>query len=176
MIKKFRQRVILQGWRRYLNIDSGHMVMLLKARKYHAQALGSKALLSIYMYTLKQNKARDFRRKNVYKKFFKKIWMPQFEKSKALRLVVKMIAKKADEWERTRYQREFTYLMNAFEIWKVKLEERRDLIKQYNALTHYRGHLLIKHFNYWKSKLIIRRGLEIMHRLVLGRACAPSFE
>ncbi len=65
--------------------------------------------------------------------------MPKFEKSKALRLVLKKVTKKALEWERSRYQREFKYLLNAFEIWKQKLEEKQNLIKKYNALSHYRN-------------------------------------
>ena len=128
------------------------------------------------MYTLKQNKAKDFLRKSVFRKFFKSKWMSQYEKSKTLRMVLKKVIKKDQEWKRTRYQREFTYLMNAFDQWKLRLEERRDLIKQYNALTHYRGHLIIKYFNEWKSRLRVKRGLDIMHNLMVGRTYAPSFD
>lgn len=102
--------------------------------------------------------------------------MLQYEKSKTLRMVVKKMMKKDQEWERTRYQREFTYLMNAFDQWKLRLEERRDLVKQYNALTHYRGHLIIKYFNYWKSRLRVKRGMDMIYGLVIGHTYAPSFD
>ena len=128
------------------------------------------------MYTLKQNKAKDFLRKSVFRKFFKSKWMSQYEKSKTLRMVLKKVIKKDQEWKRTRYQREFTYLMNAFDQWKLRLEERRDLIKQYNALTHYRGHLIIKYFSEWKSRLRVKRGLDIMYNLMVGHTYAPSFD
>ena len=79
------------------------MVLILKARRFHQQALSSKALLSIYMYALKQNKARDFLQKNVFRKFFKQKWLPQYERVKALRVLMKKMVKKEQEWDRTRY-------------------------------------------------------------------------
>lgn len=81
-------------------------------------------MLSLYTYTLKEAKVSAFRRRIVYLKFFKRIWMPKAEKSKALRHILKKMNKKDIEWERTRYQREFNYMLKAFEIWKIKVEEK----------------------------------------------------
>ena len=101
-------------WVDFMNIQGDFLVMTLKAQKYHQQALSSKALLSLYTYYLKEAKVTAFKRRSVFLKFFKRKWAPKFERSKALRHALKRVGKKALEWERTRYQREFNYLMHAF--------------------------------------------------------------
>ncbi len=67
------------------------------------------------------------------------------------------------EWERTRYQREYNNMMNSFKLWKSKAEEKRELVRYYNALNHYRGTLLIKHFNIWKKLLNVKKGALILY-------------
>jgi hypothetical protein len=56
LAKKFRQRQYLRGWMRYMNFEGDFLLMSLKAKRYHQQALSSKALLSLYSHTLKQHK------------------------------------------------------------------------------------------------------------------------
>ena len=65
--------------------------------------------------------------------------------------LIKKLGKMETEWERTKYQREYNNMMDSFKLWKSKAEEKRELVRYYNALNHYRGTLLIKHFNFWKK-------------------------
>jgi hypothetical protein len=50
------------------------------------------------------------------------------------------------------------------------------LIKKYNAVTHYRTQLLIKSFNFWKNKIRIQHGLDLLWCSVLARSYAPAFD
>jgi hypothetical protein len=53
-------------------------------------------------------------------------------------------------------------MMDSFKLWKLKAEEKRELVRYYNALNHYRGTLLIKHFNIWKKLLNVKKGALIL--------------
>jgi hypothetical protein len=53
-------------------------------------------------------------------------------------------------------------MMDSFKLWKLKAEEKRELVRYYNALNHYRGTLLIKHFNIWKKLLNVKKGAFIL--------------
>ena len=50
------------------------------------------------------------------------------------------------------------------------------MIKKYNAVTHYRTQLLIKSFNFWKNKIRIQHGLDLLWCSVLARSYAPAFD
>ena len=80
--------------------------------------------------------------------------------------IVKKIGIMEIEWERTKYQREYNNMMDSFKLWKSKAEEKKDLIRYYNALNHYRGTLLIKHFNVWKKKLNVKKACFILNRKI----------
>ena len=127
VVKKFRQKIVMGRWMTFMNFQGDYLVMILKARKYHHQALTSKALLSLYTHTIKQSKVLAFQKRIAFKKFFKRAWVPQYEKSRAIRSVMGKIVRKQSEWERTRYQREFNYLYKAFESWKESIQESREL-------------------------------------------------
>ena len=54
-------------------------------------------------------------------------------------------------------------MMDSFKLWKTKAEEKKELVRYYNALNHYRGTLLIKHFNFWKKLINVKRGAIILY-------------
>ena len=150
--------------------------MVLKARKYHHQALTSKALLSLYTYTIKQRKVLAFSRRIAFKKFFKRAWVPQYEKSKALRLVMGKITKKHNDWERTRYQREFNYLYKAFEAWTEHVQAQRDHEKHYCALSFYRQSLMVRYFGKLKYMVRVNYGVRILESQVCRVSYAPAID
>lgn len=57
-----------------------------------------------------------------------KAWRANFIKKAILRTLVKKIGKMEEEWERTRFKREFNYMSDAFNIWKIRLQERQALL------------------------------------------------
>ena len=88
--------------------------------------------------------------------------MPQFEKSRALKSVMDKMVKKENDWERTRYQREFNYLFKAFETWREEVQEQRDLERQYCALSFYRNTLMVRYFGKLKNRVSVNYGLRIL--------------
>ena len=89
---------------------------------------------------------REFRKKSLFRRFFKRAWKRQFTIQQHLRSVVAIIKARGDEWQRMRYQREFESVARAFGKWTERVQERRRLIGNYNALSHYRSTLIIKAF------------------------------
>ena len=63
-----------------------------------------------------------------------KHWRQVFLRRVVLRSVLKIIHKKEEAWERGKFQRQFDYMSQSFEIWKVRTDEKRDLLKHYKAL------------------------------------------
>ena len=61
-----------------MNYHSDFLIMMLKARKYHSQALTSKALLTLYSHNITRKRAIGFYRRMVFKKFFKKRWKNKY--------------------------------------------------------------------------------------------------
>ena len=53
-------------------------------------------------------------------------------------------------------------MMEAFEIWKVRTDEKRDLLKHYQALQHYRMSLLLRTMKWMRGRLRIRQGLGVL--------------
>ena len=80
-------------------------------------------------------------------------------KKLVLRSLIKRISKLEQEWERTKYQREFNYMAEAFEIWRVRLEQRKDVLKNYQSLSHFRNSLLLKCIRFMRYRLRVRYGL-----------------
>lgn len=166
-----RRRVLFTGWLRSM---SSYLHMKDKAKSYRDQALSSKALLTLYIHASKMNRLRDFQRRIAFRKYFKRIWKSRFTRQRTLKVIVKSISKKEAEWERTRYQREFNYLMQAFEVWKARVDEKRELIHNYNALSQYRSTLLIKCFSCWKGQVRVKRGTRILQRLLAITGYYPA--
>jgi hypothetical protein len=52
-INLFKLRRLFGKWIEFMNFYGDFLVMISKAKKYNYQALTSKALLSLYIYTLK---------------------------------------------------------------------------------------------------------------------------
>lgn len=103
VIRKFRTKLVFKLWVDFMTLRSDYMVMILQAQRYNHQALTSKALLSLYTHTIKQRKAKKFRLKAVFRKYFKRTWVPQYIKSAALRKVVQRLHQRTLDWERARY-------------------------------------------------------------------------
>lgn len=93
-----------------------------------------------------------------------KQWRLAFMRRAVLRSVVKTIHKKEDAWERGRFQRQFDYMSQAFEIWRVRTDEKRDLLMHYQALQHYRMSLLLRTMRWLRARLRIGRGLNVLWR------------
>lgn len=131
--------------------------------------MASKALLSLYTHYLKESKARKYRQKQVLRKFFRRAWMPQYHKSKALRKVMKRFNQKTMDWERTRYQREFNSILDAFEQWRCFVVSHGKLLKEFNALNHFKHTLMIKALSGLARWTRIKRACLILNGLVLGK-------
>ena len=111
---------------------------------------------------------KQVRLKLFFKKFFKRIWMPKFEKSRALRKVCQKIEWRDKQWERTRYQREFTRMHESFTKWKGFVEAHRELVQELEALKFYRQSLLIKALTKMVKWYRYNKGSGILRNLTLS--------
>lgn len=136
----------------------------------------SKSLLSLYHNYLKVLRVKRFQRKIAYKKFFQKGWFSSFKRIQLLRRILSKIEERAQLNERLKYQREFETKREVIMTWKDRVDDKKQLIQYYTALTHYKHTLICKSFLAWKRDLRMTQGLTKLHNFILVSRLNPSFQ
>ncbi len=119
---------------------------------------------------------KKFIRAQAYKRYFKKGWKVCYRQRVKLRRVLQTIFEKVNLHERMKYQREFETKQEAINQWKGRLEEHRQLVKQYTALTHYRQNLLVKSLSTWKRVFHVTKGFSRLEQLTKRVSYNPPFQ
>lgn len=108
-------------------------------------------------------------RRQAYLKFFKRRWKPTYQKSTLLRRVLERWSDREEQQERSRYQREFDRLKLCLDRWKLRVEEKHNMIKTYMALNHYKNTLLIKSFRAFHQMTRLKYGISALEDVVFSK-------
>ena len=121
MVRQFKARRALAGWRRYADLACHCKRAERRAIQFYCYSLHTKALVGLYQNSFKLALVKKFKRRQAFLKFFKRTWAPRTRQRQLLRRVLARYALKEESQERGRYQRQFDLLKGALEKWKKRV-------------------------------------------------------
>ena len=105
MVRQFRARRVLVGWRRFAALACHCKRAERRALQFYCHSLHTKALVALYQNSFKLAVIKKFKRRHALLKFFKRRWVPKTRQRQLLRRVLAKCVLKEESQERSRYQR-----------------------------------------------------------------------